>query len=348
MSTNKFTGSATLITNPMNPKHPRHWDKIAGFATGAASMLGGSPGAGVTYNNHMFYAGDDYTVDGTAPQIRTFDGTSDRLFVSVPPVSGTTQTKAVISMILVGTKIYFSTYDSGTTSANFSGRVFELDILSGDIVQLGSAFSGGELPYTLVFHMDRLWLGTNKTNGTAGKIYYFRPGIDTAWTTDKDLSAIPAGGACSLASFNGTLYIGCDAAAATAAKVVARDSLGAYTVSDTAATTNQNNGYLSMLVFGTALYAGYWNPATDALIRQFNGTSWATVYTGVGTGVGGTIRPYIGMFQSDGTLFVVGGGSALQASLVSSSNGTAWSDNTPFLTGPVTETALPIFGSVGT
>lgn len=342
LSANGFGGSAALITTPLNPKHPRTWSKIAAFAAGTSGMLGGSPGAGVTYNNHLIYAGDDYTVGTDNPPIRIFDGLSDRLLVTAPGVANT-PAKAIMSMILVGTTCYFTTLDSGSSASDFAGRVFALDILSANVVQVGGGFSGGEVPYTLVYHMGRLWLGTNKGNGTAGTVYFFRPGIDTTWSTDHTLSTDSAGGACSMASYKGTLYVGCDAASGSGAKILARTGVGTWSTSHTAATTAQNNGHLSMLVFENNLYTGYWNNTSTSLVKQFDGTTWTSVYTGAGV----TIRPYIGMFISDDVLYVVGGGNGLAASLVSTEDGLIWSDNTPFLTGPLTETALPIFGVIG-
>ncbi len=347
LSTNKFTGSASLITTPLNPKHPRHWDKIAGFATGNAAMLGGSPGAGVTYLNHLIYAGDDYTLSTDSPIIRIFDGISDRLMATVSPVSGTVA-KAIMSMILVGDTVYLSTFDSGTTAADFAGRVLALDANSQNLTQVGTAgFGSGEVPYALVWHMGRLWCGTNKSNGTGGKVYYIRPGIDTAWTTDFTLSTLTAGSVCSFASYLGKLYIGCDAAVGVFSQILVRDSLGAYTSSHTASggTARLNNGHLSLQVFGANLYAGYWDPTPSltALVKKFDGTTWSTVYTGVST----SINAYIGMFVSDGYLFVIGGGNATAASLISSPDGSTWTDLTAFLSGPTTETALPITGLLG-
>ncbi len=347
MSVNKFTGSANLITTPQNPKHPRHWDKVVAFATGNAAMLGGSPGAGVTYNNHLIYAGDDYTVGTDSPTIHIFDGTSDRLMAAASPVD-VTPAKAVMSMIIVGSTVYFTTLDSGSSAADFAGRVLALDINSQNVTQVGTAgFGSGEVPYALVWHMGRLWCGTNKSNGTGGKVYYFRPGIDTAWTTDFTLATLTAGSVCSMASYLGKLYVGCDAAIAVFAQVIVRDSLGAWTSTHTASggTARLNNGFLSLQVFGTNLYAGWWNPTPSlvALVKKFDGTTWSTAYTGTGT----SVNAYIGMFVSDNQLFIVGGGNATAASLLNTVDGAVWTNETAYLSGPTTETAVPIFGVVG-
>jgi len=347
-SSESFAGGTQLALTPGVPKHPRDWDKIAAFATAGSGMLGGSPAASCVFNNHIIYAGDDYTVNTDQPPIRIFDGSSDRLMAKIPNAASGVITKAIISMLLIDGIIYLTTLDSGTTSADFAGRVFAFDPLSTNLTPLGAAFSGGELPYALAWHMDRLWLGTNKGNGTAGKIYFIRPFIDTVWTTDHDLTTDTVGGACSLMSFNGKLYVGTDNVNAVFAKVLVRDTAGVYTTSDTGAggTAKVNNGFLTLIVFESNLYATYWNPDTTAIsiIRKFNGSSWSTVYTGSSL----TLRPYILTFFDKTYLYVVGGGDTLRASLLRSPDGTTWTDLTLYLAGPITETALPIYGVVYT
>jgi hypothetical protein len=93
------------------------------------------------------------------------------------------------------------------------------------------------------------------------------------------------------------------------------------------------------------LYATYWNPDSPsiAVVYKFDNTTWAIVYTGTGV----NIRPYIGTLVVDNYLLVIGGGAGLSASLIGTIDGATWDNLTPFLTGPTTETALPIFGTVG-
>jgi hypothetical protein len=96
--------------------------------------------------------------------------------------------------------------------------------------------------------------------------------------------------------------------------------------------------------FESNLYASYWNPDTPAisLIRKFNGSTWATVYTGSS----GTLRPFIVQFIAHDYLYAIGGGDALSASLIRSADGTTWDNLTSYLAGPSTETALPSYGLV--
>ena len=343
-----FAGGTDIIISPNHPHHARAWSDISIYATAGAAMLGGSPSASVMYKNYLIYAGGEYGAGN--PTIRIFDGLADHVLITVPNTTAGAIPKAIISMILVGDLIYFSTLDSGTTSADFAGRVFVFDPLTSNMSMVGTGFTTGEVPYALTYHMNRLWVGTNKSSGAGGKLYFFRPGIDTAWTTDYTLSSSTVGGVTSLCSFNGYLLIGSDNAAGAFAKVLIRDSLGAYTTSTTATggTARVNNGFLQMIVFNSNLYATYWNPDTPAIAKvlKFTGatttTTWSTVYTGSAL----TIRPYMLMFVANKYLYVVGGGNGLRASLIRSSDGTTWDELTAYLAGPITETATPFVGLV--
>jgi hypothetical protein len=345
----KFTGAATITSfPPTNPHDARDWQKINLFATGNAGFNGGFPGPGCNVNNFLIYAGNDYSVGGTQPTIRIFDGLSDRLMITVPDVAGV-KTIAIIAMLAVGDIIYFTTLDSGTSASDWAGRVFAFNTTTLTLKLLGTQFTSGAVPYALAWHMGRLWMGTNKGTGAVGTVNWFRPDTDTAWTTDYTLSSSSVGGVQSMASYQGKLYVGANATAAMGTnKLLVRDSLGAWSTSFTATvagTFRASNGFPAMVVFNDKLYASYWNPDTtaDSYIKRFDGASWATVYTGAGV----TLRPFIALFESQKTLFALGGGSALSAALVSTPDGGTWTDLTAFLTGPTTSTALPIIGKIG-
>lgn len=334
------------VTVGGKPADPRAFVKIAGFATGNAGVFGGSPGVGVIYNNHLIYASNDYTLGTTAPNIHVFDGRSDRELVALPNTTAGAIPKGILSMLVADGVIYISTYDSGTSAADFAGRVFKLDPLSASLTVMGDVvFTTGHLPYTLAWHMDRLWVGTNKGDGTTGKIYYLRPGIDTTWTLDYTLSSSSVGGACSMRSFQGKLMIGTDAGAAVFGKVLARSPDGTYATSDTGSggTAKVNNGFLAMAQLGDNLYVSYFNNDTTKIsyIRKYTGSAWSTAYTGSGA----TLKPFLGMFIEANKLYAIGGGLQLQAALVNTPDGTTWSDLTAFIPGS-TATGIPIFGTV--
>ena len=342
-STAAYGGNVTIVSAG-RPKDPRTWAQIVSFATGNAGMLGGSPAASCTTNNRLIYPGSDYTVGTTYPSIRIFDGSFDHELCRLPPTTTNTVPKALMTMLAANGTIYVTTLDSGTSSADWAGRVMQLDIDSGTLVPVGDApFTTGQLPYALAWHAGRLWCGTNKGDGTAGKVYFFRPGIDAAWTLDHTLSTDSVGGVDSMLSFGGKLYVGSDNAAASFAKILVRDTAGAYTTSDTGSggTARANNGFLSMVVFGTNLYASYWNQDTPAVakIRKFDGTTWTTSFTGATT----TLRPYIVLLVDNAALFAFGGGCSLSAAILSTPDGTTWTNLTAELP-DTTETLLPVIG----
>lgn len=344
-SVNDFGGQATIVSGGV-PANPRSWLQIATWATLGTGMLGGSPGAAAaTGSNSFVYPAAGYTVGTHYPPLRIFNGRSDKELCRLPPTTGNAIPKAVMSMLAANGTVYLTSWDSGTTSADWAGRVFQLNSETGTLTVLGSAFAAGEMPYALAWHMGRLWCGTNNGIGTVGKVYYFRPGIDTAWTLDYTTSSSTAGGVDSMVSFQGKLYVGTDNIAASRGKVLVRDTAGAYTTSltGTTGTARVNNGYIQLTVFGTKLYAAYWNNDSPSVakIEAYDGTSWSTAYTGTS----GTIRPFIQLLVDNDFLYAFGGGNLLSGVILSTSNGTLWTDLTAEL--PESDTTfLPMFGAV--
>lgn len=340
----EFAGQSDLI-NHARPKDPRSFKEIATFATGDAGALGGSPGPSAVFNNRLVYAEGNYTVGTDSPVVRVFDGTFDREVVRIPHAASSVIPKAVMTMLTANGTVYLTTFDSGTTSADWSGRVFSLSLETGKIEPIGAPFPAGHIPYALAWHMGRLWCGTNRQDPTApGKIFWLRPGIDTTWTEDYTLST---GGVSSLRSFQGLLYVGTTAPAATFAKVLVRSSLGTYTTSLTATggTATANNGFYALGEFNSNLYATFWNDdATDvAKIYKFDGSSWTTAYTGSGS----TLAPYVGLAVDSDVLLAIGGGMGKTAVLLTTPDGTTWSNRSIFLTqGSPVSTGVPVFGTV--
>jgi len=347
LSTAAF-GAADIIVSGGNPADPRPWSKLSTWtAIGNMAVFGGSPSAACNINNRMVYPGTGYVVGTDYPPIRLFDGRSDKELCRLPPTTANVIPKAVMSMLAANGTTYLTTWDSGTTSADWNGRVFQLDPETGVLTVLGTKFANGEMPYALCWHMGRLWCGTNNSIGTVGKVYFFRPGIDTAWTLDHSTASDSAGGVTSMASYLGKLYVGTDNAAASRGKVLVRDTAGAYTTSQTGAggTAKVNNGYLALTVLGANLYASYWNNDTTVIsrIEKLSAGSWSTAYTGVGT----TLVPYIQLQVDNGELYALGGSVPYDAALVVTSDGTTWTDLTPELPAE-TATLLPMFGAVVT
>lgn len=346
-STAAFANQDIIVSNGQ-PADPRPWVKLATWCTtGNMSVYGGSPAAACSINNHFVYPASGYTVGTDYPPIRIFDGRSDRELCRIPPTTANVVPKAVMSMLTANGTVYLSTWDSGTTSADWNGRVFQLDPETGVLTVLGTVFANGELPYALCWHMGRLWCGTNNSIGSVGKVYYFRPGIDTTWTQDHATSTDSAGGVTSMASYQGKLYVGTDNIAASRGKVLVRDTAGTYTVSQTGTggTAKVNNGYIALTVLGNNLYASYWNNDTTVIskIEKYTGSAWSTAYTGVGT----TLCPYVLLQLDNNEIYAVGGSLGYDAALLVTADGTTWTDLSAEL--PVeTATLLPMFGVVVT
>jgi len=336
-------GGNTMVVSGGTPADPRLWTNIGVWATAGTAHFGGSPAASCIVDNFTIYPSKGYTVNTTYPPIRIFDGHADRLLCTLPATDSGTVPQAVLSMLAANGVCYLSTFDSGTSSADWRGRVFELDPATGLLTVLGTKFAAGEMPYALAWHMGRLWCGTNNGVGTAGKIYYFRPGIDTAWTQDADVAGSSQGAVDAMVSYLGKLYVGTDRVGTVRGLVIVRDTAGAYTTSDTGAggTAIVNNGFAAMRVFQGNLYAAYWNNDTPAVvtIRKFDGTSWTTAYSGAG----GTLRPINLLFEDSGFLYAIGGGKSLSGVIVSTPDGITWTNLTTTLP-DTTHALLPIYG----
>jgi len=325
MSTAAYGGS-TLIIAGGRPKNPRTWTQFAGFATGASAWLGGSPGIAAVVNNRMIYAASDYTVGTTAPPVRIYDGSFDRELCRLPPTAAAAVPKGIVAMLAANATIYVATWDSGSSSADWVGRVFSLDITTATFTPIGDALPAGHLPYALAWHNSMLWVGTHRQSASAGgRIYRIRPGIDTAWTLDADLTA-PLGVA-ALLSWQGALYAALTAPAGTFGKVWKRTSSWTAVETGSGGAAAANNGYLAFAPFGDALYASFWNNDTTAVAKvrkTTDGTTWTTAYTGAS----GTLRPFHTLFVDDGELFAIGGTGHLTAAVVRTANGTTWTDLT--------------------
>lgn len=328
-----FTGAATVQSG--RPHDVRPFSELSTFASGEGAYLGGSPACSANIDHRIIYPG---LTGAGGPPLYVFSGASDRLLLRIPPDSSGAASLAVLSMLVANGTIYLSTKDAT------GGRVFQLNWLEGTLTPLGAVFTVP--PYALAWHMGRLWCGTNDGTVTAGKVYWFRPNIDTTWTQDRDVTVSDTvGGVVSMHSYKGNLYVGTDAPVGVFAKVLVRSSLAAWTTSLTASggTARTHNGFPAMLEYGGNLYVTYWNNDTTpaALIKKFDNSSWSTVYTAA---TAGTRRPFIGLFQANSNLYVLGGGLGLSGTLFYSTNGTSYTTLTTNLTGG-TQT-IPAFGLV--
>lgn len=344
LSSDKFATNSSYLHGSI-PQNPRGWTETAVFSASSAAALGGFPGVACTLNNYLVYAPGGYTVGTDSPSIRIWNGVFDREVVKLPNTTANVVPKAVMTMLTTNGTIYLTTFDSGTTSANWSGRVFELDIVSGHLEPIGTAFPAGHMPYALAWNMGRLWCGTNRQVSTAtGKIYYFRPNVDTAWTEDRDLTSDSMAGVASLYGYNGYLYIGCTSPVGSFAKLLVRSSIdGSYSTADTGTggTARANNGFYAITTFASDLYYSFWNPDTPTAVSKIKKlTGTATVYTGASA----TIKPYIALPTDDTTLLAVGGGVGYAAALLSTTDGSSWTDRTANIVSGYS--GIPAFGTI--
>ena len=240
-----------------------------------------------------------------------------------PITSGFNQ---LASMIAANGRIYISCYSQARPTNAYLGRVFEMSPTTGELKQIGAAFPSGFVPTPLVWHMNRLWAGTNTgLTSDEGRVYWIRPDIDADWTLDLTTAA-GQGNITSMGIFRGELYVGCMGHTATAGLLRKRDNLGAWTTSDTGGATTRWNAYTAMTVFNDALYVCYTaNTGTNIFIRKFDGTSWSQVHNTSGDSA------FVGLVRG-GRIFFVGASNTVELVLFSS-NGTSWTTGTNNQTG---------------
>lgn len=348
VSSDAFAGAVYMVPSTTRPSAPRGFVEITTFATGSTAWCGGFPGPAAGFANHMLYAVGGYVVSTDSPTLRIYDGLFDRPIATIPNTSANAIPKAVMTTLTANGVVYVATFDSGTSSADWVGRVFSLNVESGQMTPLGNPLTTGHMPYALCWHAGRLWCGTHRQSSAAsGKIFYIRPGIDTDWTADYDLSTSAVANCSSLCSFQGKLYVGTTGAAGTFAKVLVRDTAGAYTTSLTLSggAAAANNGVPALAEFSSKLYATYYNADTPVIasIRKFDGSSWSVAYTGSGS----TLVPFVGLPTDLANLLAIGGAVGTAAVVLKTADGTTWTDQSAFLSQSTPASAgLPAFAVV--
>lgn len=268
-----------------------YWDTSAGVAnagealdTGDFAGITGTGHAGpfaVVYNNQVYFA-DGQGVRGTdQPNITIFDGAVDKVFVTVPNnPDAAVVTQAVSSMVVNEGTIYLTTWDVGTATANLKGSVYSLNPITGVLTKLGATFPTTYLPWKLCWHGGRLWCGTfSEDVDAAGRVYWIRPGIDTAWTLDHTTTA-GQGQITTLCEYRGELFAGTTGNATVAALVKKRTTLGVWSTSATGPEVATGSYYHSMAVYLDKLYVVFERNggAANETIDVFDGTSWSTAY----------------------------------------------------------------------
>ena len=372
-ATSPTTGGPDVYDASATPRVPDNlWTGMAESGTTLnkeRAFRSGRPG--VLFQNRFYYAGNDYTFQSTAPTIRMWDGERDYLLGRVPNNAGTV-TEGVIDMIVGGDDmIYFSTHDSGLLASNtLKARVFQLDPESGAIVQMGGGFPLSpetvRVPYALAWGLGRLWTRTHGGGLTAVTqlVYYFRPDIDTAWTS-ASLAAVSATafGATAVHFYNGLLFMATAADIATPAEIQVRSTQAVYSVSKQVATgdaspSTVSHGYANhfgaMATFGGNLYASYYNQrgaeadnTGDKYVRiyKYDGTSWTVVYNPAANDA--TAVPFSNAVVIGGKLFFVSAPQRTSSNdlnqLLYTSNGSSWTSVT---TSVLNDMSTSILGAI--
>ena len=151
------------VTTP--PLAPRNWGKVSSVCASGGFYMGGTPC--VTIDDVIYYAGDGYTQDTDNPFVCRYDGRVATTVLELPFVSGSTPSKAILSIVTDDDQdcLFISTWDSGTGSSDFVGRIYAYELGDGTLTRIdGGLFTSGKLPYALVWFNDALYVGVSKQN----------------------------------------------------------------------------------------------------------------------------------------------------------------------------------------
>lgn len=276
---------------------------------------------GVFFNGQIYYASTDYTVGSQSPNIRAFNGVDDRKVTKVLP----TTTKGITGMIASKGYMYVLTLDSGTSDADYVGRVFRV-FENGQFEKIGDTLPTGYVPTALTVVSGIIYVGVSRSTSTnEARVYRIDPLDETTWTLDQTLSA-DDWQITDMASFGGLLYLTTkNGGGATKGKVYQRSISGTYTAVDS--TSNNTGSYEGLAVFEGYLYASSRNYSTTtntAVIRRSaDGSTWATVYnSSSATGVGHlqVVGTYLFSLGNTGMLYTTSGTSFTAATPAGTGN----------------------------
>lgn len=207
--------------------------------------------------------------------------------------------------------------------ADVRGSVFRINPLSGLCERLGSEFPADRMPCSLCWYQGKLWAGTYSLDAAAdsGYVYWIRPGIDSDWTLDHTSTA-GQGHVLALVVYKELLYGAFRGSNTLASLVKVRSTAGVWSTSLTGAATTTNQWFLSLVVFGTNLYASYYkhDATATATIHKFDNSSWTTVTTPA------IVTPYMLFAGKD--LLVIYSMIPGTAGAYSSTDGTSWTSRT--------------------
>lgn len=308
-----YTSADLFATSGVAATAIAAWQDPTDYFSGGAGLCR----MGVFANGKLFYASAAYTVGTTSPIIRTYNGSEDREFSKIIPAT----TKGITGLFVVKGVVYVLTLDSGTTDADFVGRVFTMDTTNGQLTQIGNAITTGHVPVSIAVYNSRIFVGTARTTVTdEAVIMSINPIDETSWTTDLAASADDYA-ITSIASFKGLLYATTkNGGGATKGKILQRSLAGVWSTVDS--TTNNSGTYDGSAVFGGALYVSarsYATVGTTAVVRKStDGTTWTTATSSSST-AGFGLMTVIGLrlFSMFGT------------KIQHTTDGSSWTSQTP-------------------
>lgn len=215
--------------------------------------------------NAIIYPGNAYTKATNNPPIVLWNGT-DALTVGAVPVgpsaTALTPAFAIVDWLTANGKLYLAVHDPGGSAPNLAGRVLSLDLQTGVMSQIATAFGNatgeksGGYPCCLCFYQNQLFVGLQGSNTTdgIGTVVRCYPTVDTTWTNDvATLSGYP----CSIAPFKGDLLVCTESSVSTGAKIYRRAATTkAYVASFTSGGGAGGTGFCTSLIeYSGAIYA---------------------------------------------------------------------------------------------
>jgi hypothetical protein len=243
----------------------------------------------VAFRTYLLYPGNDYTQDTNPPIVVLWDGSASVTVTAVQApgsISNSTAAPifAIVDMFVAEGKLYLLTHEPGGSSTHNCGQVLSLDLDSGVLRQIATAFSGtspeidGGAPSCMAYYKGQLFVGLNgeATTDGIGKIVRCFPDVDTTWTTDvSNLS----GHVSSLCVFKGKLYAGTQSSAASAEKIYERSpTAGTWAAVFTGVGAGANGHVTSLTVYSDAIYAVQYHATapTIHIKTSTDGVTWTT------------------------------------------------------------------------
>jgi hypothetical protein len=241
------------------------------------------------FRTYLLYPGNGYTQDTDPPIVVLWDGTASVTVCALPAPGAISNSSAapifaIVDMLVAEGTLYIATHEPGGSSTHNCGQVLSLDLDSGVLRQVATAFSGtspevdGGAPSCLAFYKGQLFVGLNgeATTDGIGKIVRCFPDVDTTWTTDvSNLS----GHISSLAVFKGKLYAGTQSSAASAEKIYERSpTAGTWSAVFTGVGAGANAQCASLFVHSDSLYAVQYHETAPTIHIKVStdGSSWST------------------------------------------------------------------------